>query len=163
MLDTLYILCKGAFGFLGMDLSDINNTMNRWQANELLKFSHHHCQVFPFWSFDLILQNHVDYIDKLSQNQMECRLANNKHFVTLEACYSRNKLVNRTCNTNWQVIGTISYVKLFSIKCFNFIINQPTNSLLTLKCSIHLKSLYCVVKKWKYQIVGLAFTHLLKS
>ncbi len=154
---------KVIFGFLGMDLSNINNTMNRWQAKKLLEFSHHHCQVFPFWSFDLIIQNHVDYIHKLSQNQMECRLANNEHFVTLEACYSMSKLVKRTCNTNWQVLGTISCVKLFSIICLKFIVDQPINFFLTLKCSIHFKSLYCVVRKWKYQIVDLTFTHLLKS
>jgi hypothetical protein len=96
-------------------------------------------------------------------NQMECRLDNNEIFVTLEACYSMSKLVKRACNTNWQVLGTISCVKLFSNKCLNFIVNQPTNSLLTLKCSIDFKSLYCVVRKWKYQIVDSPFTHLLKS
>jgi hypothetical protein len=81
----------------------------------------------------------------------------------LEACYSMSKLVKRTCNTNWQVLGTISCVKLFSIICLKFIVDQPINFFLTLKCSIHFKSLYCVVRKWKYQIVDLTFTHLLKS
>jgi hypothetical protein len=74
---------------------------------------------------------------------------NSKKCKYLDACASLYKL-----HTTWIliiiVLNSEFHVFFFSMKGFNFFIKWWTKFLLTQKCSIHLRSLYCIIKKCGY-------------